>query len=135
VANALWLLADSSAKDTLVRLLTAGSAEERIAAVRALGTCSPGVCIPSLEAALRDDDPRIRMQAATYLGKLRSVESIDVLAAALTGRRWWVRSNTASALASLGEPGVHALRVVRGGDERFAAERAREQLMYLWADQ
>lgn len=117
-----------------MRLLAAGSAEERIAAARALGSCAAGGGIAELEAALGDEDPRIRMQAATALGRLNATQSIDVLSVALTDRSWWVRSNAASALSTLGEPGLQALRAIRDGSDRFAAERAREELMYLGAD-
>jgi HEAT repeat protein len=77
-----------------------------------------------LRHMLKDDDWRVRAQAARGLGALGAAAAIPELSEALLDRAWWVRFRAALALAQLGEAGRRALRAARERVDRYAAEMA-----------
>jgi len=128
LARALGLARDPRAARALSELLRRDSMEVRISAARALGRLEGMACVPALIAALASEDWPVRAQAAKSLGALRANEALVPLEHCLSDRAWWVRANAARALRELGEPGLEALRRTLEHDDRYAADRAREQL-------
>lgn len=128
LARALGLARDPRAAGALSILLRRDSMEVRISAARALGRLDGMACIPALIAALASEDWPVRAQAAKSLGALRAADALAPLEHSLSDRAWWVRANAARALRELGEPGLEALRRTLEHDDRYAADRAREQL-------
>ena len=128
LARALGLARDPRAATTLVALLGSDSTEVRISAARALGRVGGEACVPALIAALASGDWPVRAQAAKSLGALGAADALEPLEGCLSDRAWWVRANAARALRELGEPGIEALRRTLEHDDRYAADRAREQL-------
>jgi HEAT repeat protein len=128
LARALGLARDPRAAATLTELLEADSVEVRISAARALGRVGGAPCVPALIAALSSQDWPVRAQAAKSLGTLGAADALEPLEDCLSDRAWWVRANAARALRELGEPGIEALRRALEHDDRYAADRAREQL-------
>lgn len=128
LARALGLARDPRAATALVALLDTDSTEVRISAARALGRVGGAACVPALITALASADWPVRAQAAKSLGALGAVDALGPLEACLSDRAWWVRANAARALRELGEPGIAALRRTLEHDDRYAADRAREQL-------
>jgi HEAT repeat protein len=128
LARALGLARDPRAASALAALLDADSTEVRISAARALGRAGGAACVPALIAALSSEDWPVRAQAAKSLGALGAVDALEPLESCLSDRAWWVRANAARALRELGEPGIEALRRTLEHDDRYAADRAREQL-------
>ncbi len=128
LARALGLARDPRAATALATLLHADSVEVRISAARALGRAGGTACVPALIAALESEDWPVRAQAAKSLGALGAVDALEPLERCLSDRGWWVRANAARALRELGEPGIEALRRTLEHADRYAADRAREQL-------
>jgi HEAT repeat protein len=131
LARALGLARDPRAATALAALLDADSTEVRISAARALGLVGGAACVPALIAALASEDWPVRAQAAKSLGVLGAADAVEPLESCLSDRAWWVRANAARALRELGEPGIEALRRTLEHDDRYAADRAREQLELL----
>jgi HEAT repeat protein len=102
--------------------------EVRISAARALGRVGTTACVPALTAALASEAWPVRAQAAKSLGALHGADALEPLERCLSDHAWWVRANAARALRELGEPGIAALRRALEHDDRYAADRAREQL-------
>jgi HEAT repeat protein len=128
LARALGLARDPRAATALAALLDADSTEVRISAARALGRVGGAACVPALIAALASEDWPVRAQAAKSLGALGAADALEPLEDCLSDRAWWVRANAARALRELGDPGIDALRRTLEHDDRYAADRAREQL-------
>jgi HEAT repeat protein len=128
LARALGLARDPRAAIALAALLDSDSTEVRISAARALGRVGGEACVPALIAALGSEDWPVRAQAAKSLGALGAIDALEPLESCLSDRAWWVRANAARALRELGEPGIEALRRTLEHDDRYAADRAREQL-------
>jgi HEAT repeat protein len=128
LARALGLARDPRAAPTLAALLETDSTEVRISAARALGRVGGADCVPALVAALASEDWPVRAQAAKSLGALGAADALEPLESCLSDRAWWVRANAARALREFGEPGLEALRRTLEHDDRYAADRAREQL-------
>ncbi len=128
LARALGIARDPSAAAALATLLSRDSVEVRISAARALGKVGGSPCVPALIDALDSEDWPVRAQAAKSLGALGATDALEPLEDCLSDRAWWVRANAARALRELGEPGIEALRRTLEHDDRYAADRAREQL-------
>jgi HEAT repeat protein len=129
LARALGIARDPRGGHALARLLRTGSDEVRISAARALAHCGDATCVRALIAALDADELwPVRAQAAKSLGALGAIEALEPLEHCLSDRAWWVRANAARALRALGEPGLDVLRHALDHDDRYAADRAREQL-------
>jgi HEAT repeat protein len=128
LARALGIARDPRAAPALAELLERSSVEVRISAARALGRVGGAACVPALTAALASDDWPVRAQAAKSLGSIGAADALEPLEHSLCDRAWWVRANATRALRELGEPGIEALRRTLEHDDRYAADRAREQL-------
>jgi HEAT repeat protein len=128
LARALGIARDSRGAPALAELLHSDSVEVRISAARALGRVGEPACLAALIEALGSEAWPVRAQAAKSLGALGASAALDPLEACLSDRAWWVRANAARALRELGEPGLEALRRTLEHDDRYAADRAREQL-------
>jgi HEAT repeat protein len=81
-----------------------------------------------LVEALSSEVWAVRAQAAKSLGALGAADALAPLERCLSDRAWWVRANAARALRELGDPGIEVLRRAVEHDDRYAADRAREQL-------
>lgn len=128
LARALGLARDPRGAPALAELLDSDSVEVRISAARALGRVGGPDCVPALIDALGAEEWPVRAQAAKSLGALGAEDALAPLEDCLSDRAWWVRANAARALRELGEPGLEALRRTLEHDDRYAADRAREQL-------
>lgn len=84
--------------------------------------------MPALIAALSSEVWAVRAQAAKSLGALGAIDALHPLERCLSDQAWWVRANAARALYELGDPGLEALRRAVEHEDRYAADRAREQL-------
>ncbi len=133
LARALGLLGDAAAEPHLQRLLGEGNVEERINVVRALGQCGTHESLALIQDLLRNDEsPHVRAQAATALISLPHRSSVPILVQSMFDTSWWVCSNSAQALGSLGLRGKLALEEVRErAPGTLAARRASEQLSIL----
>ncbi len=128
LARALGLSRDPRAAASLVVLLRGDAVEVRISAARALGRVGGQACVPALVAALSSEVWAVRAQAAKSLGALGAADALRPLERCLSDQAWWVRANAARALRELGDPGFEALRRAVEHEDRYAADRAREQL-------
>lgn len=131
LARALGLAGLRVAVPALVDLLREGGEEERISAARALAGTGGPEAAPALLDALDDASWPVRAQAARALGALGATDAAPRIAALLGDGAWWVRAAAAEALGALGDAGVHELRAALHSDDRFARDRAREQLALL----
>jgi HEAT repeat protein len=73
---------------------------------------------------LLDTEGRVRAEAARSLGALGALRAVPSLTAAIGDQVWDVRFRAACALAQLGEQGRNALRLARGGSDRYASAMA-----------
>lgn len=128
LARALGIARDPRGAPALATLLHSDSVEVRISAARALGRVGEPACLPALIDALTSEAWPVRAQAAKSLGALGADGALEPLENCLSDQAWWVRANAARALRELGEPGLEALRRTLEHDDRYAADRAREQL-------
>jgi HEAT repeat protein len=128
LARALGVAHDPRGAPALAALLHSDSVEVRISAARALGRVGEPACLPVLIEALGSEAWPVRAQAAKSLGALGAADALEPLEHCLSDRAWWVRANAARSLRELGEPGIEALRRTLEHDDRYAADRAREQL-------
>jgi HEAT repeat protein len=128
LARALGLAGDRRGGAALATLLSTSSIEVRVSAARALGRVGGTMWVPALITALGSEVWSVRAQAAKALGTLRADSALEPLERCLSDRAWWVRTNAARALRELGEPGIEALRRTLKHEDRYAADRAREQL-------
>lgn len=117
-------LADSRCLAALVMFRAHPVVEIRISAARALRRYLHADAEAVLREMMRDDDWRVRAQAARGIGALRASAGIPELTGALADRAWWVRFRSALALAQLGEVGRRALRTARERTDRYAADMA-----------
>ena len=100
-------------------------AEIRISAARALRHYMHPDAEAALRDMLKDDDWRVRAQAARGLGALGATAAVSELSGALLDRSWWVRFRSALSLAQLGESGRRALRAARERTDRYASDMAK----------
>jgi HEAT repeat protein len=134
IAEALGLSRSLEGVSALASLVRVGGEEERLRACRALGRIGRPEVVPLLVEALADDAWRVRSQAARGLTRLAGSSCVPELERALSDGAWWVRANAAEALRFAGPAGLAALQRATTSDDRFAAERAREALALVSAD-
>ncbi len=128
LARALGLTGDRAVEPALIVLLTRGGTEERISAARGLGATGGPASVLPLITALDDEAWPVRAQAARALGALGTTVAAARVAGLLTDEAWWVRAAAAEALGRLGGPGRAMLYAALRSTDRFARDRAREQL-------
>jgi len=115
---------------TLLPLLSAAHADQRWWATRALAFCGTQAAVPSLVAALDDQDAALRATAALALGHLYLREPdavrpvLDQVATKLADEEGVVRQTIADALAMCGDAAVPALAHVLQGNHEGARTRA-----------
>lgn len=126
----LGQIGDHRAEPTLLHALASTVAETRLVAAGALQTCGTSQCVAPLISAMDDPDGRVRARAAKSLGAHFDDRAIAPLAEGLRDREWWVRKNSAGALAQL-PGGIAALQRALRDRDLFARDAAREQLMTL----
>lgn len=135
LARALGLAADPSAVMDLLWLLGVGGEEESVQALRALAACS-ATASPEQRAWIAEA-ARDRLGSGHGATVLMACEALaasgddgDIprFAALMSHPDWHVRRAAARALAAHGEPGIDVLRAVASGPDRYAADRAREEL-------
>jgi HEAT repeat protein len=134
IAEALGLSRSLDGIAALASLVRVGAEEERLRACRALGRIGRPEVVALLVEALADDAWRVRAQAARGLTHLAGGSGVPELERALSDGAWWVRANAAEALRFAGPAGIAALQRATTSNDRFAAERAREALALVSAD-
>jgi HEAT repeat protein len=117
-------LGDSRCLAALLTFRNHPVVEIRISAARALRRYLHADSEIALREMIRDDDWRVRAQAARGLGALGATSAVPELSVALADRSWWVRFRCALALAQLGETGRRALRLARERTDRYAGDMA-----------
>ncbi len=144
LVRALGLAPDRRALDMLIHLSGRGEDEERVSAIRTLGSTGPAdKVVPILCSALDDGNPAVRAQAARAIGTLiepaspdrpeTSIAAAEQLRRCLGDEDWWVRANAATALRSIGKAGEHQLIDALDDPDEFSRDRARESLALLKA--
>ena len=137
LARALALVGDPRAMPVLEIISVGGVVEEKVQALKALVACAPHANDQQraeLEIFARhlldDEHPVVRTQVALILGAAGYESDIPILAQLVSDDDWFVRRAAAKALAQMGSPGLAALRRLAASDDRFAAERAREEITF-----
>jgi hypothetical protein len=77
---------------------------------------------------LNDAHDEVRTTVVKLLGKTGDKMMIPYLTSKLSDKAWWVRINSAHALANLGEEGIYALKSISPHDDKFAYETAQAYL-------
>jgi hypothetical protein len=86
--------------------------EIRIKVARALGGLLIPDSIPVLIRLASDEAWEVQAQAVKSLGKLKSLEALDVLSQAFFSKNWYIRFNARTGLMNLGEAGVKRLEEI-----------------------
>jgi HEAT repeat protein len=120
--DAAGALAIPEALDRVRDLASHESAELRLHIARALRRHAQPETPPVLLRLLKDQDWRVRGQAARALGALRCGGAITDLMRAARDLSWWVRYRSALALAQIGGPGRVALIELTRCDDPMARD-------------
>lgn len=127
--QALAAVGDEEAVVPILHVLDdAPDAEVAINAIEALGALGGSIVAEPLRAAANGDDWRIRAKAVTALGEIGDTEALPILADRLTDQNFWVRRNSASALAHV-PGGTEELLAALDGEDAYAADAALEALV------
>ena len=121
-------LADPALLAVALAAAADGSSRRRLLAAQACTAIGGAEATGALERMLGDADGAVRATAATGLGQLGDWGAAPALAAALHDASWDVRRAAALSLRGLGAPGTLFLREALEGDDRFAADMARQVL-------
>ncbi|MGQ0639534.1 MAG: HEAT repeat domain-containing protein [Gemmatimonadaceae bacterium] len=120
--DAAGALASPEALDRVRDLASHPSADVRLHIARALRRHAQPETPPVLLRLLKDQDWRVRGQAARALGALRCGGAITDLMRAARDFSWWVRYRSALALAQIGGPGRVALIELTRCDDPMARD-------------
>lgn len=138
LARALGLAGDPAAIPELLWLLDVGDAEETFQAMRALDGCAPSappeqrvLVAQAARAQLDAADPVMVAIAIDALSATGDADDIPRLAAFVAHADWHIRRAAARALLEFGTAGIDAVRAIATSPDRYAAERAREELQML----
>lgn len=139
------LRGDPTAPRAAGEMLQSEDAEARRIAVDGLGRKVGTYALADLEAAGADRDPRVRRAAFRWLGQLKDVDAIDLLARHLRDPDEAARAAAATALARIGGGNLaafattatadRALAVRLAGIELWVAAKRPEQLAQLANDE
>lgn len=139
--QALSISGEPASIDAALRELEEGGDEERIQAARVLARCAGRAdalqrqVVGDTAARLSDDPlPMLRSLAMTTLATVDHPARIEILTRGAQDRDWFVRRAAARALAATGPEGIARLEQLSRGMDAFAAERAREQLALVAAE-
>ena len=112
----LGVIGDREVGPSLAGILrVATDPEVRIAAIESLGMVGGPLAIRPLKYTFRFPDWRLRAKSATSLGHIGDPSINPVLVTGLQDSNWWVRRNSASALAAL--PGGDELLLLAIGSD------------------
>lgn len=106
----------------------APDAEVAITAIESLGRLGGALVAEPLRAAAGSEDWRIKAKAVAALGEIGDTVSRPVLAERLTDANFWVRRNSATALAHI-PGGTEELLAALEGEDPYAADAAVEALV------
>jgi len=124
----LGTIGDREVGPTLSGVLrVASDPEVQLATIDALGAVGGPLAIRPLKNTFRSPDWRLRAKSAASLGHIGDPSINLVLASGLVDSNWWVRRNSASALASL-PGGSRLLLETLGSEDPFARDAAAEAL-------
>ncbi|MGH8948437.1 MAG: HEAT repeat domain-containing protein, partial [Acidimicrobiia bacterium] len=124
----LGVIGDREVGPTLSGVLrVASDPEVRIAAIEALGVVGGPLAIRPLKATFRSTDWRLRAKSATSLAHTGDPSVNSLLARGLEDANWWVRRNSAAALAAL-PGGADLLLDAVCSNDQFARDAAGEAL-------
>jgi HEAT repeat protein len=124
----LGVIGDREVGPTLAGVLrVASDPEVGIAAIEALGVVGGPLAIKPLRHTFRSPDWRLRAKSATSLAQIGDPSVNTLLATGLEDANWWVRRNSAAALASLRGGTDHLLDAL-DSEDRFARDAAAEAL-------
>lgn len=101
--------------------------EIQIGAIEALGELGSPEAIWVLSDMFVSDHWELRAKAATAFGRIGDTSVIPLLVSGLQDPEWWVRRNTAAALAQM-PAGIATLYDALGNEDEFAADAAAEAL-------
>lgn len=139
--QALAISGEPASIDVALRELEEGGDEERIQAARVLAQCTARAdslqrqIVGDTVTRLADDPlPMLRSLAMTTLVTVDHPARIETLTRGAQDRDWFVRRAAARALAATGPEGIARLEQLSRGMDAFAAERAREQLALVAAE-
>jgi HEAT repeat protein len=97
----------------------------RRSSAEALVQIADSRAVPTLIAALRDDNNLVRKAATEALGKLKDRRAVEALCEALEADTWFVAGGAADALAQIGdEKAIGPLLKALGDDRREVRRRA-----------
>ncbi len=128
-------MGDPRAIEPAISALSAGDAEVRVIAVRALGWLRDPRTVVPLIACRQDEDRMVRGPAAHALQRQGDLRAVEPLIAALKDEDGWVRSRAASALGTLGDKrAVEPLRASLRNKDGHVSSDAAVALAYLVKD-
>lgn len=133
--RALSYAADARAIEPALRAAESSNKFERMQAMRVLTRTYRHASAEQQQriedvalAATRDEHPNVRSNAVEVLRQIPHSAEFETLEAMVADADWFVRRGAARALLGLGAEGRTRLERVAGGSDRFAAQRAREEL-------
>ena len=119
---------DREAVGPIIQILNESTnLEIQIAAIEALGELGSPQAIWALSDMFVSDRWELRAKAATAFGAIGDSTVVPLLVSGLHDREWWVRRNTAAALAQM-PTGIATLYEALKDDDPFAADAAAEAL-------
>lgn len=117
-------LDDQSDGDLVFSMASSDYKNLRITAIRALSHSRCRRAYEALCNSIKDKEWEVRAAACRLMGEYNHSEGVPLLVAAAKDESWWVRRNSTSALAQLGEIGEAALKNLVQQKDRFASETA-----------
>ncbi len=110
-------------------LATSDDRNLRISALRALSRSGCTGAYPALSHAITDPEWEVRAAACRLMGEHQFVQGLSSLVTAAHDKHWWVRRNSAFALARMGIAGEHALQELLKDSDKFSSEIARSAIV------
>jgi HEAT repeat protein len=128
IIRILGIIGDSEVGPGLAELLyTAEDPEVRIAIIETLGIIGGPLALRPLRRMIQSADWRIRAKAATAFSRIGDSSINPILREGLDDQSWWMRRNSAAALASL-PGGIDFLYEAIGAAEQVTRDAAAEAL-------
>lgn len=128
IIRILGIIGDSEAGPDLAELLySAKDPEVRIAIIETLGLIGGPLALRPLRRMIQSADWRIRAKAATAFSEIGDPSINPILCEGLGDASWWMRRNSAAALAAL-PGGKDLLYDAIGAPDQFTRDAAAEAL-------